>query len=645
MRIQFQLQISAASIIVGMAVPMAVPNIACAADQSTVIKTLAVETLVGDGVWVDPQAPQLFDRRDKLRLMIWFDQQFLGDGKAYQRRANEFRDAKRTELRSATVKTLKSLSDKSFAAVQPALRKIGRQDISDIDQHWIVNGFSCTASSAGLKALQSVHGVKKIFVAITGGPVTPTANAAPGDAFAEPQRKTFDAKRYKHPWYARYLLADRVWREFGVTGQGTLNIVHDFNFVFSDNVTHSLYRNPGEIPRNGKDDDGNGLIDDYHGFDFQRRSNQLTRVPVPKNAVSPRNMHGFLCAAIICGAGTDTSEFEFGIAPEGRWAGVIADRQLEAAVEWAIEQNADTYSMSFSMPGLGDYRSHWRKVMEHGSFCGVYFVSGAGNFAQSAKVPVQMRTPEDIPDVVFAAAGVQRNFSRTPFSSKGPVEWKTEHYQEGTVHKPEVCAFNFGIPFLRLDGQAINSGANGNSFAGPMFCGSIALMLSADPDLLPWNLKQIITSTAKDVGPAEVDDETGHGLINCYRAVKEVLRRKAIRDGKDASKFAGRVDGDVLEIAALRLKLKQSKVSVGRIQPGGQASQLGMNSGDVIISYNKVVITKPQDLAQAKAQATQDKLEQIKVVVQRADKRLTLDFKPGQLGFAPAIDFDDPTFK
>ncbi len=74
------------------------------------------------------------------------------------------------------------------------------------------------------------------------------------------------------------------------------------------------------------------------------------------------------------------------------------------------------------MPGLGEYRSHWRKVMEHGSFCGVYFVSGAGNFAQSAKVPVQMRTPEDIPEVVFAAAGVQRNLSRTPFSSKGPVD-------------------------------------------------------------------------------------------------------------------------------------------------------------------------------------------------------------------------------
>ena len=51
-------------------------------------------------------------------------------------------------------------------------------------------------------------------------------------------------------------------------------------------------------------------------------------------------------------------------------------------------------------------------------------------------------------------------------------------------------------------------------------------MLSADPDLLPWDLHEIITSTATDVGPEGVDHETGHGLINCYAAVSEVLRRK-----------------------------------------------------------------------------------------------------------------------
>ena len=78
--------------------------------------------------------------------------------------------------------------------------------------------------------------------------------------------------------------------------------------------------------------------------------------------------------------------------------------------------------MSFSIPNLGEYRSHWQKIMEHGSLCGIYLVSRTGNFAQRVPVPVQMRIPEDISDVISAAAGVQRDFSHTLYSSKAPAK-------------------------------------------------------------------------------------------------------------------------------------------------------------------------------------------------------------------------------
>ena len=167
--------------------------------------------------------------------------------------------------------------------------------------------------------------------------------------------------------------------------------------------------------------------------------------------------------------------------------------------------------------------------MEHGSFCGVYFVSGAGNREKGDPHPFLMNIPQNIPNAVFAAAGVQRDLSKTQFSCVGPVEWQTEHYQDGIVQKPEVCAFNQAVPVLLPDGKTIPKFLNGNSYAGPMFCGTISILLSADPDLLPWDLQDIITSTATDVGPTGVDYETGYGLINCYAAVKEVLRRKKER--------------------------------------------------------------------------------------------------------------------
>ena len=483
----------------------------------------------------------------------------LGDGKAYRRRAKEFAGRKRRELRVAARATLIALNDRSYSNAKPALTALLTDgSIRDLERHWIVNGFSVTIKDESvIDALAKIPGVKKLFRRRRRAGRTTTADAT--FAPQEPSASRPAPATLRHPWYSAYLQADRAWREFGTLGQGTLNVIHDFNFVLEGNTNASIYRNRREIPGNGKDDDGNGLIDDYHGYNFAAGSAQL-QVAKGKGT---RQLHGTLCAAVVCGTGSVKTPYEMGVAPRGKWAGVIAGGRIEAAIEWAADHHADTYSMSFSIPRLGEFRSHWRKMMEHGSLCGIYFVSGAGNFARRggrnyAPVPVQMRTPEDIPAVVFAAAGVRRDLSRTPFSSQGPVAWQLEHYLDGRVQKPEVCAFNFRLPTVFPDGRTVDHGVSGNSFAGPMFCGAIALMLSADPDLLPWNLLAIIQSTALDVGPPGVDDQTGYGLINCYRAVKEVLRRRAIRDGQDATRYTGRSAGDELDVADHNRRIEQA---------------------------------------------------------------------------------------
>lgn len=50
----------------------------------------------------------------------------------------------------------------------------------------------------------------------------------------------------------------------------------------------NLWTNPGEIPKNGIDDDGNGYIDDVHGYNF-----------VDDNAILVPHRHGTHVAGII----------------------------------------------------------------------------------------------------------------------------------------------------------------------------------------------------------------------------------------------------------------------------------------------------------------------------------------------------------
>ena len=533
------------------------------AQERSVLGKIEFEDLAGD-VWVSEVPPSLLSLGPdaEVTVKVWFDRQLLGDGVAYRRRTNEFDLIPSSVLRLRCLKALKLESQRSFLKAGDSVELLQRQGVlSDVRRHWIVNGFSATICLSEIKKVEEIPGVKKIFV-VRKVKTIKCENLVSRDRKTKPDT-LFNPDRWLHPWYTRALKADRVWKKLGVSGEGTLNVIHDFHFAKSPQMAESQ----------------SAIV----GFNFNNGTSQLSVRP---EHGSSRDLHGLMCAAIVCGRGSPEFGYEFGLAPSGEWAGVIARGEIESSIEWAIENAADTYSMSFSLPGLGEYRSHWRKMLEHGTICGLCFVSGAGNFAKTVKTPLQMRTPEDIPQVVFAAAGVHRDLSKTSFSSQGPVLWRTEHYHEGEVQKPEVCAFNHRLPLFFPDGKIRESAINGNSFAGPMFCGSIALMRSADKEIHPWRIREIITSTATDIEAPGFDSSTGHGLINCYQAVKEVLKRKAIREGSDLTRFEEISADDLFDPDKYRTKLSTTLVVENSSRETEGLEKTNLQAGDIITAVN-----------------------------------------------------------
>lgn len=73
---------------------------------------------------------------------------------------------------------------------------------------------------------------------------------------------------------------------------------------------------------------------------------------------------------------------------------------------------------------------------------------------------------------------------------------------------------------------AIINSANGNSLSGPHMAGIVSLMLSANPHLLPWEVKNILLDIAEDIGEPGFDYQSGHGFVNAYDAVKVVMQQK-----------------------------------------------------------------------------------------------------------------------
>ena len=76
-------------------------------------------------------------------------------------------------------------------------------------------------------------------------------------------------------WGLEHVRSLDAWsrlNHLGLESQETVVAVIDTGIQLDHpDLKDSLWRNQGEIPGNGIDDDGNGFVDDVHGYDFAGR--------------------------------------------------------------------------------------------------------------------------------------------------------------------------------------------------------------------------------------------------------------------------------------------------------------------------------------------------------------------------------------
>ncbi len=470
---------------------------------------------------IDPAVADLVERASdgaRVNVLVIGTDQLLADRTGLAEFQKEHADARRRDLRRATIAELKEKSEKARASLTGDL-----PERADVRPLWLINGYAAKLTESEIDEIAAKPGVKYIYPAgaMPSVPQYPTFEGErPGPQSA------FTTEGLKIPWNVEMIGAPKVWNELKVTGSGVIIAVFDNGVdIYRPQLAKNLWFNPREVSGNGKDDDGNGLIDDVNGFNFSRMSGDIR----PAGATQ-QNQHGSLCTGIAVGDGS--GGILTGIAPRARFMPIVAGGgayNAAQAMQYALENGADVMSMSFSIPNLGQTRGLWRRLAEHATAAGLVLVSGAGNFQQSEQVPVQQRIPEGIPCVI-SAGGVNQEMEVPAFCSLGPVEWADVKFYEdypmpkGLV-KPDVCGFpGAGYPVLDPASTGFldpNERIRGNSFSSPHIAGVSALILSANPDLTAWRVKEILEETAKDVGEPGKDNRTGAGLADAYAAVKK----------------------------------------------------------------------------------------------------------------------------
>ena len=475
---------------------------------------------------IDTVIRAVMDTSQQLSVLILGRSQLLERLHGLEQFARQNTDVDRRQSRSRVIAALKRIAEPEQRRILAALGK-GKADQS----LWIINALAMTLTPAEIRRAATLPDVEYIYPSFEQIPDAEKVGRL-SEVLPPAHRKPFATEGKRIGWNVERLNAVKVWSEFGDRGEGTIVAVVDNGANYMQhNLRDNIWRNAKEIPSNGVDDDHNGYVDDYYGYDF---SNMRAEV----RDTSTKIQHGTWTSGIIGGDGTDG--IITGVAPRTTLMELVSGFGPIAtglSFQYALEQGADVISMSFSLAGQGNLRGFWRLMCDQAVAAGAVLVGGAGNFQQSAKLPYQIIIPKDIPSVI-AVGGIDSSLKIVPFSSLGPVEWGTvalygDYPLPAGLTKPDMVAFpgpNYPVLAVVDSGYIDpNPRVQGNSFSGPQGAGVAALILSAAPGLQPWTVKEILERTARDLETPGKDNRSGFGLIDAFAAVTEARKLRGTR--------------------------------------------------------------------------------------------------------------------
>ncbi|BCL39020.1 S8 family serine peptidase [Nostoc sp. MS1] len=273
-------------------------------------------------------------------------------------------------------------------------------------------------------------------------------------------------------WGADLIKAPEVWAK-GYTGQGiTVAVVDGGVDRNHPDLSPNIWKNTQEIPGNGKDDDGNGYIDDVYGWNFVDNNNNTL----------DKSGHGTHVAGTI--AGVRNSFGMTGIAYNAKImpVKVLADNgsgsesAIAQGIRYAVNNGANVINLSL---GKAQASSEIQAAIQYASSKKAIVVMAAGNGGNSTPFyPASYAK-----DWGLAVGAVDKNGNLAGFSNRA-----------GNQLLSYVTAPGVGI-YSTLPGNKYASW-NGTSMAAPHVAGVVALMLSANKNLTDAQVRRIITSTA-----------------------------------------------------------------------------------------------------------------------------------------------------
>lgn len=263
-------------------------------------------------------------------------------------------------------------------------------------------------------------------------------------------------------------------------------------------LASQMWRNPGEIPGNGIDDDQDGFVDNIFGI------NAITNSGDPLDD----NNHGTHVAGTI-GAASNNGSPHVGVAWRVR---LMACKFLDASgsgytsdaidcINFAVNKGAKILNNSW---GGGGYSQALHDAIAAARDAGVLFVAAAGNSARDTDAFPNFPSCYDLENVISVAA-LDRSDNLASFSNYGRAS-------------VDLAAPGASIFSSTAGTDSDYNNFDGTSMAAPHVSGVAALVVARFPGITLAELRQRLLATTVPVSALTARCVSG-GRLNAYSAL------------------------------------------------------------------------------------------------------------------------------
>lgn len=382
------------------------------------------------------------------------------------------------------------------------------------------------------------------------------------------------------------LQPDSAWAQLGPDPQPVTVAVIDTGLDWNhlDFSWDNIWKNPGETPDNGIDDDRNGYVDDVIGWDFMENTNRPW----------DHDGHGTLVAGIIAADGSN-GEGIAGINPHAR---VMVLRALNAfghtrasyiaeAIVYAADNGARVINLSVGGPQLTQVEA---AAVAHARRRGAVVVVAAGNEGVNVSDFGMAGA-----DGVIAVGATNLDDSHPGFSNWGAgVDIAAPGVDVLSLRARRTDTM-LGIKDVPYEAGSAYVGADrryyrisGTSFSAPIVAGVATLILSARPELTGEQVESILIQSAQDIQTPGVDQYSGAGMVDARTALTmdPAFRIDASIDGLEVVQGES---GPVVRVTGVAGadRFASARLEVGRgesptaFTPVAEASQASGVLGDI----------------------------------------------------------------